>query len=92
LIVLLNPCCAGRPSGAPFFWEQNKMPTINEINAGFDVIDIDLQQLVQHVPWPFTDQVLAKLNSSEGREFVLAGVEKILAAAEEVRATAKAPK
>ncbi len=63
------------------------MPTIDEINAGFDAIEIDVHQLIeQFVPPFFMNQALEKLNSQQGREIIVDGVRKALIAAEKVRA------
>ncbi len=63
------------------------MASIDEINAAYDAIELDVHQLIeQFIPQFFRRQAMDKLNSPEGRAMVLDGAKKALTAAERVRA------
>jgi hypothetical protein len=65
------------------------MPTNDEINAGFDALEPDLEKVVQQfVPAFFQGSALQSLRSHEGRATVVDGVRRVLVAAEAVRARA----
>ncbi len=71
------------------------MPTTDELNAGFDVAQTKINQLIQtmlpeRIAWFDVRQMAAdKFNSPEGRAALLDEVRGVLVAAEVARATAK---
>jgi hypothetical protein len=65
------------------------MPTIQEVNAGFDALEPDLEKVLRNfVPAFFQSSALQSLHSPQGRATVVDGVRRVLAAAEAVRAKA----
>ncbi len=63
------------------------MPTDDEINAGFNALEPDLEKVVQQfVPAFFQGQAMQSLRSHQGRVTVVDGVRRVLVAAEKVRA------
>jgi hypothetical protein len=67
------------------------MPTNDEINAGFDALEPDLEKVVsQFVPSFFQGSAMQTLRGPQGRAVVVDGVRRVLIAAEGVRAKAAA--
>lgn len=63
------------------------MPSVDEMNAAFDAIEVDLHLLIENmVPFMFKSQARTALDSQDGRQSVLNGIKKALVAAEKVRA------
>ena len=66
-------------------------PTNDEINAGFDALEPDLEKVVsQFVPSFFQGSAMQTLRGPQGRAVVVDGVRRVLLAAEAVRAKAGA--
>jgi hypothetical protein len=65
------------------------MPTVDEINAGFDALEPDLEKVLRaFVPSFFQSSAMQSLHSPQGRATVVDGVHRVLVAAEAVRAKA----
>lgn len=66
------------------------MATVDEMNAGFDALNVDIHHLVEHfVPRFFQGQFVSHIESADGRNSILDGVKRVLEAAEKVRAKAE---
>ena len=62
------------------------MPSVDELNAGFDAIQPDLRQIIQSfVPAFFQSQAMQSVQSEQGRAIIVDGVRRVLVAAEAVR-------
>ena len=62
------------------------MPTVDELNAGFDALEPDLERIVRtFIPSFFQQQAMNQLHSEIGRATVVDGVRRVLIAAEGVR-------
>jgi hypothetical protein len=65
------------------------MPSIDEMNAVYDVAEDYAHKLIEHfVPSLFKGRVVAHLESPQGRDLMLDGIRQCLVAAEQVRAKA----
>ena len=66
------------------------MPSVDEINAAFDAVHDDIQELIGlFIPSFFKAQAYDKLASPQGRALIVDGARKALVAAEKVRAKAE---
>ncbi len=65
------------------------MPSVDEVNAAYDAVHDDIQEVVRlFVPSFFQAQAYEKLRSQQARMLLVDGARKALIAAERVRAKA----